>query len=221
MYPSLTALATNLSDVETASLIAIGIGSIGLVASVPLGLDPDSTIFGNADAGNVKGAELLFERHDSVAPYQVITLDPEVNRTFAIWHVHVEELRAPAFYGLPSDVHDDMVVGSLDPIDVFDAHEQQPAIALERDTARHGRPLDAQLIEQRRELLGVPLLDHAEAAELALETVEVTMMVRVSSGEPGPSPIICNRHVFHAMHRKRELRDPRFSRELVLQIELR
>jgi hypothetical protein len=34
----------------------------GLVASVPIGIDPDSTIFGNADAGNVKGAELLFER---------------------------------------------------------------------------------------------------------------------------------------------------------------
>ncbi len=34
----------------------------GLVASVPLGLDPDSTIFGNADAGTVKGIELLFER---------------------------------------------------------------------------------------------------------------------------------------------------------------
>jgi hypothetical protein len=34
----------------------------GLVASVPIGLDPDSTIFGNADAGSVKGAELLLER---------------------------------------------------------------------------------------------------------------------------------------------------------------
>jgi hypothetical protein len=34
----------------------------GLVASVPLGLDPDSTIFGNADAGTVKGLEVLFER---------------------------------------------------------------------------------------------------------------------------------------------------------------
>jgi hypothetical protein len=34
----------------------------GLVASVPLGLDPDSTIFGNADAGSVKGVEVLFER---------------------------------------------------------------------------------------------------------------------------------------------------------------
>jgi hypothetical protein len=34
----------------------------GLVASVPIGLDPDSTIFGSADAGTVDGAEVLLER---------------------------------------------------------------------------------------------------------------------------------------------------------------
>ena len=34
----------------------------GLVASVPLGVDPDSAVFGNADFGSVKGAELIFER---------------------------------------------------------------------------------------------------------------------------------------------------------------
>ena len=34
----------------------------GLVASVPLGIDPDSTIFGNADAGTARGAEVLVER---------------------------------------------------------------------------------------------------------------------------------------------------------------
>ncbi|MGH7752831.1 MAG: outer membrane beta-barrel protein, partial [Gemmatimonadales bacterium] len=34
----------------------------GLVASVPLGVNPDSTIFGNTDYGNVKGFELLAER---------------------------------------------------------------------------------------------------------------------------------------------------------------
>ena len=34
----------------------------GLVASVPLGLDPDSTIFGNSDFGTVKGIEVLAER---------------------------------------------------------------------------------------------------------------------------------------------------------------
>ena len=34
----------------------------GLVASVPLGVNPDSTIFGNADAGTARGLELLAER---------------------------------------------------------------------------------------------------------------------------------------------------------------
>ena len=34
----------------------------GLVASVPFGLDLDSTIFANADYGSVKGIEILFER---------------------------------------------------------------------------------------------------------------------------------------------------------------
>jgi len=34
----------------------------GLVASVPLGLNPDSTIFGNADAGTARGFEVLAER---------------------------------------------------------------------------------------------------------------------------------------------------------------
>jgi hypothetical protein len=34
----------------------------GLVASVPLGVNPDSSIFGNSDAGSVKGGELIVER---------------------------------------------------------------------------------------------------------------------------------------------------------------
>ncbi len=34
----------------------------GLVASVPFGLNPDSTVFGNVDYGSVKGLEVLFER---------------------------------------------------------------------------------------------------------------------------------------------------------------
>jgi outer membrane receptor protein involved in Fe transport len=34
----------------------------GLVASVPIGLNPDSTIFGNADAGTARGVEVLAER---------------------------------------------------------------------------------------------------------------------------------------------------------------
>jgi hypothetical protein len=74
----------------------------GLVASVPLGLDPDSTIFGNADAGTVKGLELLFERElrggfgarviytlqsaeatasDAFLLNRVITIDPQTGDT--------------------------------------------------------------------------------------------------------------------------------------------
>ncbi len=34
----------------------------GLVASVPLGVNPDSSIFGNTDAGSVKGFEVILER---------------------------------------------------------------------------------------------------------------------------------------------------------------
>jgi outer membrane receptor protein involved in Fe transport len=34
----------------------------GLVASVPIGVNPDSTVFGNSDAGTVRGVEVLFER---------------------------------------------------------------------------------------------------------------------------------------------------------------
>ncbi len=34
----------------------------GLVASVPFGVNPDSTIFGNIDYGDVRGVEVLFER---------------------------------------------------------------------------------------------------------------------------------------------------------------
>jgi len=34
----------------------------GLVASVPVGLDPDSAVFGNADFGTVRGLEVVLER---------------------------------------------------------------------------------------------------------------------------------------------------------------
>ena len=39
-------------------------------------------------------------RHDAAEPFQTITLDPEHNRSFAIWHVYVRGLRAPVFYAL-------------------------------------------------------------------------------------------------------------------------
>ena len=39
----------------------------------------------------------LYEKAESPEPFQIITLDPESNRTFYFWHIFVE--------GLPSGVH--------------------------------------------------------------------------------------------------------------------
>jgi glycogen operon protein len=71
-------------------------------ASHPLGAHPDAegvnfAVFSEHATGMQL---LLFEKHDSPAPYQIITLDPETNRTFAVWHVYVRGLCPPAFYGL-------------------------------------------------------------------------------------------------------------------------
>jgi len=41
----------------------------------------------------------LYERSDSPTPFQVIELDPEVNKTFYAWHVYVEGLVPGTFYG--------------------------------------------------------------------------------------------------------------------------
>jgi isoamylase len=43
---------------------------------------------------------LLFDRHDATEPFQTVTLDPERNRSFAIWHVYLHGLRPPVFYAL-------------------------------------------------------------------------------------------------------------------------
>ncbi|KPJ94866.1 MAG: glycogen debranching protein [Gammaproteobacteria bacterium SG8_11] len=48
---------------------------------------------------NATGVELLlFETAESREPFQVIKLDPEVNRTFFQWHVYVEKLPAGVAY---------------------------------------------------------------------------------------------------------------------------
>ncbi len=46
---------------------------------------------------------LLYERADSTTPFQVIELDPRVNRTFYAWHVYVEGLAPGTFYGWRMD----------------------------------------------------------------------------------------------------------------------
>lgn len=68
----------------------------------PLGAHPDADGIGfSFFAENASGVELLlFDTHDATEPFQTVTMDPERNRSFAIWHVYVRGLRAPVFYGL-------------------------------------------------------------------------------------------------------------------------
>jgi isoamylase len=46
---------------------------------------------------------LLYERSDSPTPFQVIELDPEMNRAFYAWHVYVEKLLPGIFFGWRMD----------------------------------------------------------------------------------------------------------------------
>jgi len=46
---------------------------------------------------------LLYERSDSPAPFQLIELDPEVNRSIYAWHVYVEGLPPNTFYAWRMD----------------------------------------------------------------------------------------------------------------------
>ena len=51
-------------------------------------------------SGNATGVELLlFATHDAPQPFQVIRLDPFVNKTFHFWHVFVRGLPAGTHYG--------------------------------------------------------------------------------------------------------------------------
>src|SRR5207237_4767246 len=59
--------------------------------SHPLGAHPDEggvnfAVFSEHATGMDL---LLFDAHDATEPFQTITLDPDDNRSFAIWHVYV------------------------------------------------------------------------------------------------------------------------------------
>jgi len=70
--------------------------------SHPLGAHPDELGVNFAVfSEHATGVELLlFDTHDAIEPFQRLTLDPEANRSFAIWHVYLRGLQAPVFYAL-------------------------------------------------------------------------------------------------------------------------
>ena len=73
---------------------------------------------------------------------------------------------------------------------------------------------------ERRELLGVPLLDHAEAAELALLAVEVAVVVGVAGDEAVAADVVVGLDALDHMHREGQPGDPGLAVALVLQVEL-
>src|SRR5215467_16199318 len=71
------------------------------------------------------------------------------------------------------------------------------------------------------EFVGVPLLYHPEAAELALDAVEVTMMVFVESNELVTADVVESFYAFDNVNRERQACEPRGAVVFILQIELR
>ena len=71
----------------------------------PLGASPGPEgVNFSVFSGNATGVELLiFAAHDSPEPFQVIHLDPLVNKSFHFWHVFVRGLRSGAHYALRVD----------------------------------------------------------------------------------------------------------------------
>jgi len=71
----------------------------------PLGATPSAEgVNFSLFSENATGVELLlFARHDSPQPYQVIRLDPYVNKSFHFWHVFVDALQPGAHYAYRVD----------------------------------------------------------------------------------------------------------------------
>ena len=64
---------------------------------------------------------------------------------------------------------------------------------------------------QRGELLGVPLLDHAEAAEFPLVAVEVAVVIGVAGDETVAADVIEGLRALDHVHRERQPGDPGFA----------
>jgi isoamylase len=71
----------------------------------PLGATPDKAgVNFSIFSGNATSVDLLlFQNHDDPEPFQIITLDPYVNKTFHFWHVFVEKLTAGTHYAFRVD----------------------------------------------------------------------------------------------------------------------
>ncbi|ERN42847.1 glycogen debranching enzyme GlgX [Rubidibacter lacunae KORDI 51-2] len=69
-------------------------------SSYPLGatVKPDGINFSLFSERATQVELLLFEHHDAVEPFQIVSFDPNAHRTFHFWHVFVEGLPAGTHY---------------------------------------------------------------------------------------------------------------------------
>ena len=76
------------------------------------------------------------------------------------------------------------------------------------------------IASERREFLGIPLLDHAEATEFALLAVKIAVVVGVAGDEAIAADAVVGLDALNDMYREGQPGDPRLAGILVLQIEL-
>ena len=100
----------------------------------------------------------------------------------------------------------------------------EPGLGVHRRDVRCGGDVvcrgNALLSVKGGELLRVPLLHHAEAAELALLAVEVAVVVGVAGDEAVAADVVVGLDALDHMHRERQPGDPGFAVAFVLQVEL-
>src|SRR6266508_5998704 len=82
------------------------------------------------------------------------------------------------------------------------------------------RPIRYQLPARLSFRQGHPLLDHAEAAKLALLAIEVTVVVGVARDESVAADVVVGLDALDHVHRERQPRDPGSAVALVPQVEL-
>src|SRR6516164_4397726 len=87
---------------DTASRVVLGVEK---GSPHPLGASPGlGGVNFSLFSANATGVELLlFATHDAPAPFQVVRLDPSINKSFHFWHVFVRGLEAGAHYAYRVD----------------------------------------------------------------------------------------------------------------------
>ena len=138
-------------------------------------------------------------------------------RGFGVGQARLAEVLAGSSHQQAGEVVGDVLAAEVDA-------GVEPGLGVHRRHVRGGvdvgRRRELAARRERGELLGVPLLDHAEAAELALVAVEVAVVVGVAGDEAVAADVVVGLDALDHVHRERQPGDPGLAGALVLQVEL-